>query len=120
SPAAAGDARRFAEAMAQPDAAAATPPPAAVDAGSQAAVPPATTEAPAAALGDRILQGMNAASASVQAGRSEAVDLLGRENITQADLLRANFAMLESSNLVSAIAKTTEKITQSVKTLQQG
>ena len=72
------------------------------------------------ALGDRILSGMSAASEHVQAGRAEAAALLGKSDATQADLLRANFAMMESSTMVSAIAKTTEKITQGIKTLQQG
>lgn len=71
-------------------------------------------------VADRILDGMSSASESIQAKRNEAVEVMTKENVTQADLLRANFSMIESSAMVSAISKTTEKITQSVKTLQQG
>jgi hypothetical protein len=71
-------------------------------------------------VGDRILDDMRSASESIRAARMEAADILMKEDVTQADLLRANFSMLESSALASGIAKTTEKITQGLKTLQQG
>ena len=71
-------------------------------------------------MGDRILQGMSQISQKIQSGRETAVQALGNENVTQADLLRANFAMIESSTAISAVSKTTEKIVQSLKTLQQG
>jgi len=71
-------------------------------------------------MGDRILQGMSEISQKIQSGREVAVQALGSENVTQADLLRANFGMIESNTLVSAVSKTTEKITQGLKTLQQG
>ena len=75
---------------------------------------------PPGGMGDRILQGMSQISQKIQAGRETAVQALGNENVTQADLLRANFAMIESSTAISAVSKTTEKIVQSLKTLQQG
>lgn len=84
-----------------------------------AAQPPAAPGAPLS-MGDRILRGMSAVGDKIQAGRAEAAGVLGKENVTQADLMRANFSMLESSTLVSAVSKTTEKITQGIKTLQQG
>jgi hypothetical protein len=71
-------------------------------------------------VGDRILQGVRSVSETVQAGRKEAVGIMMKQDVTQADLLRANFSMIESSALVSGISKTTEKITQGLKTLQQG
>jgi hypothetical protein len=88
------------------------------------AAPPSAAEAFSASrpqgVGDRIIHGMQSVSESVQAGRKEAAGIMMKENVTQADLLRANFAMMESSALVSGISKTTEKITQGLKTLQQG
>ncbi|MDR3077300.1 MAG: EscI/YscI/HrpB family type III secretion system inner rod protein [Planctomycetota bacterium] len=84
-----------------------------------AAVQPTTTAEPAS-MGDRILRGISSAGEKIQAGRAEAISVLGKENLSQADLLRANFSLMESSTLVSAVSKTTEKITQGVKTLQQG
>jgi hypothetical protein len=75
---------------------------------------------PLQGAGDRVLQGMRSVSEAVQAGRKEVADIMMKESVTQADLLRANFSMMESSALVSGISKTTEKITQGLKTLQQG
>jgi len=71
-------------------------------------------------MGDRILAGLSGASQKIQEGRATAVQALGAENVSQADLLKANFALIESSTLVSAVSKTAEKITQGLKTLQQG
>ena len=110
------DVARFQEAMCPPENLAEAkpgnePPP---------AVATEQTDQPAPALGDRILNGMASASEHIQASRAEAVSILGKTDVTQVDLLRANFAMMESGNMVSAIAKTTEKITQGIKTLQQG
>lgn len=71
-------------------------------------------------LGDRILRGLGAVSDKVKADQMEGVAALGKKDLTQADLLRANFAILESSTIVSAVGKTAEKINQGIKTLQQG
>lgn len=71
-------------------------------------------------LGDQILRGMSAASQQVGESREQVARVVGHDNVSQADLLRANFALLESSAIVSAASKTTEKITQGLKTLQQG
>lgn len=118
----ANDVERFQEAMSRHAEAgagggAAQPPPA--DAAQMQPQPPAQ-ETGEASLGDRILRGFGAVSQKINAGQGEAVNVLGKENVTQADLLRANFSMLESNTLVTAIGKTTEKVTQGVKTLQQG
>ena len=107
------DVEKFQAAMDRPGMEkAGNPPPA-------AAVQPTTTAEPAS-MGDRILRGISSAGEKIQAGRAEAISVLGKENLSQADLLRANFSLMESSTLVSAVSKTTEKITQGVKTLQQG
>lgn len=74
----------------------------------------------APSLGDRILQGMSSAGEAIQAGRNEAMEVLGKKDVTQTELLKANFAMLESSTSATLVSKTTEKLTQGVKTLQQG
>jgi hypothetical protein len=81
--------------------------------------PPTDGTSPAG-MGDRILSGLSDASQKIQEGRTTAVETLGKENVTQADLIQAQFAMMESSTLVSAVSKTAEKITQGLKTLQQG
>lgn len=71
-------------------------------------------------VGDRILGGISSISETVQAGRAEVVQALDKKELSQVDLLKAQFAMMESSNLVSAVSKTAEKLTSAVKTLQQG
>lgn len=71
-------------------------------------------------VGDRIIKGITSVSDQIQAGRTQAAEALGKNTVTQADLLRAQAAMMESSTLVSAVGKTVEKITQGVKNLQQG
>ncbi len=71
-------------------------------------------------LGDRILKGFGSISDQIQAGRAQAVDTLGKTNVSQADLLRAQASMMESSTIISAVSKTASTITQGVKTLQQG
>jgi hypothetical protein len=71
-------------------------------------------------VGDRILQGRGALSDSVKADRTAALDAMSGKSVNQADLLKAQFAMMESSNLVSAVSKSTEKLTSAIKTLQQG
>lgn len=111
SPTDGSDVARFQEAMNQPDPVAAGTP------------LPETPDVPSSEpqdVADRILRGMSSASETIQAKRGEAAEIMTKENATQADLLRANFSMIEASTMVSAISKTTEKITQSVKTLQQG
>lgn len=91
-------------------------------AGPNADVTPASPGVSAGTLsmGDRIINGMSSISEKVQLARNDAAAVLDNPDPTQADLLRANFAMMESSTLVTAVSKTTEKITQGVKTLQQG
>ena len=74
----------------------------------------------ASRIGERALGGLANISDQIQAGRMEAMQTLGKKDVTQADLLKAQFSLLESSTLVSAIGKTTEKLAQGVKTLQQG
>lgn len=111
---AANDVERLRAALERPDAAAVPPE---VAAAPQPAAPAATE---AMSVGDRILQGMSSVSDQVQAGRAQAVEALGGENVSQADLLKAQFSMLESNAIVSAVSKTTEKITSGIKTLQQG
>lgn len=83
---------------------------------------PAPIAAPITAqtVGDRILGGISSISETVQAGRAEVVQALDKKELSQVDLLKAQFAMMESSNLVSAVSKTAEKLTSAVKTLQQG
>lgn len=71
-------------------------------------------------VGDRVMDELGALSDRIQAGRQQAVDTMTRDNVTQADLIKAQFAMLESSTLISAASKVSEKITQAVKNLQQG
>ena len=85
-----------------------------------AAAAPAVDGTASMGMGDRILQGLSGASQKVQSGREVAMQALGGDNVSQADLLRANFAMIESSTLVTAVSKTTEKIVQGLKNLQQG
>lgn len=111
----ANDAERFQAAMAKSD-----------------VPPPTTPEQPAAAMenqaravgeasmGDRILDGMSSLSDKIQAGRAEAAAVLEKPEMTHTDLLKANMALLETGTLVTAASKTTEKITQGIKTLQQG
>lgn len=91
-------------------------PPARPEAPGDAVSPPAGPES----MGDRILRGMSSVGDKIEAGRARALEVVESGEATQADLLRANFALLESTTLVSAVSKTTEKITQGVKTLQQG
>lgn len=99
----------------------APPPDATVQAEVPAAAAAETAPPPGPlSVGDRILGGITSLSDQVQAGRAEAVEVLGKQNVTQADLLKANFAMIESSTLVTAASKTAEKITQGIKNLQQG
>ena len=75
---------------------------------------------PSGGMGDRILQGMTQIGQQIQGNREMAAQAIGNPDVTQADLLRVNFAMIESSTLVSAVSKTAEKINQGLKTLQQG
>lgn len=125
-PAAMNDVERFQEAYTRDPAEAGTPPPeadgvvnAVPDAGeAQAAGSAADTSSPA--LGDRILNGLGAVSEQIRDDRTEAITVLSKKDYTQADLLRANFSMLESANVVTAVTKTAEKINQGIKTLQQG
>lgn len=114
---AANDVERLQAALEKPDAAAVPPEVANASAAPQSAAPAATEPL---SVGDRILQGMSSVSDQVQAGRTQAVEALGKENVSQADLLKAQFSMLESNAIVSAVSKTTEKITSGIKTLQQG
>ena len=83
-------------------------------------VTPAAGGAEAQSMGDRIIQGISSAGREIQAGRGEALSVLGKKDVSQADLLKANFALMESSVRVSMASKTVEKITQGIKTLQQG
>ncbi|MDR1534537.1 MAG: EscI/YscI/HrpB family type III secretion system inner rod protein [Planctomycetota bacterium] len=66
------------------------------------------------------MDGLAKISGQIQTGRTQAIQTLCKSEISQADLLRAQFSLMESSTLVSAVSKTTEKITQGLKTLQQG
>lgn len=114
-----GDVQRFQDALRDPAAnPAASDPAAAQSVQAQAAADSA--QAAPEAVGDRILQGISSVSDKIQAGRQEAADVLAKPDVSQADLLRAQFALLESTTMVSAVGKTTEKITQGLKTLQQG
>lgn len=74
----------------------------------------------AVSVTDRIMQGVNDVNAKLDKSQAEMARVIEKEDVTQIDLIKANFAMLESSTLISAASKVTEKITQGVKTLQQG
>jgi hypothetical protein len=71
-------------------------------------------------MADRILQGMTGVADKIQEGRAEGMSVIGREDVSQADLLRAQFAMNESSTLLTAASKTVQSIKDSIKQLQQG
>ncbi len=91
---------------------------AARDAAGTAPAAPMAVEG--ASVGDRILGGIARVSDKIGADRAEVANVLERDDAGQADLLRAQFRMIESSTLISAVGKTAEKINQGVKTLQQG
>ncbi len=69
---------------------------------------------------DRLVEGVGNLSEHINAGRAEVADVMGKENVTQSDLLKASFKMMETNAVVSAVSKTSEKITSAIKTLQQG
>lgn len=71
-------------------------------------------------LGDKILKGIGALDGQIQSGRAGAMETLSKENVTQADLIKAQGEMMASGTLVSLVSKTASSLTQSVKTLQQG
>jgi hypothetical protein len=88
---------------------------------ADAHVDPASAASPSAlGMGDRILQGMRGISEKVQAGREAGMSVMGQENVSQADLLRAQFSLNESSTLLTVTSKTVEKVSQGIKQLQQG
>ncbi|MDR3211639.1 MAG: hypothetical protein LBU79_06970 [Planctomycetota bacterium] len=108
-----GEVERFQAAMRPPEAQLATNQP-------PAAVPPVAAPGSDLSVGDRIIQGISRVSDKIQTDRAAALETIGKNDLTQADLLKANFSMMESSNLVSLTSKVGEKISQGLKTLQQG
>lgn len=112
------DVERLQAAMRQPE-----PEPAEAVQNTEQAGIKAASEKPASgegSLGDRILDGMSSLSDKIQAGRAEAAAVIEKPEVSHNDLLKVNMALLETGTIVSAASKTVEKITQGVKTLQQG
>lgn len=93
-----------------------------MDAGQKGETAPVDAEntPDAVSVTDRIMQGVNDVNVKLDKSQAEVARVFQKEDATQMDLIKANFAMLESSTLISAASKVTEKITQGVKTLQQG
>ncbi|MDR1519818.1 MAG: hypothetical protein LBU23_06695 [Planctomycetota bacterium] len=81
---------------------------------------PPVRETATPGLGDQLVEGLGNISDRIQFGRREAMDVFGKDNLSQMDLLKAQFAMNEAGNLTSLAGKVSEKITQAVKQLQQG
>ncbi len=114
------DVQRFQDAL---NAGAPNPAPDASAAGAPSNAPDgvaAPRAAPTESMADRILRGISSADQKVAGARAEAAAALDQDNVSQADLLRANFAMMESSTFITAVSKSTEKLTSAAKTLQQG
>lgn len=112
----ASDVERFRSALASEGNAAQPPPTENVQAGSETPAAKAAGQS----MGERILDGMNSLGDKIQAGRAEAASVIAKPEATHSDLLRANMALMETGTIVTAASKTTEKITQGIKTLQQG
>lgn len=74
----------------------------------------------AEAAPDRLRDAVNSINQRLDQAQSDTLAVFQKEDVTQMDLIKANFAMLESSTIISAASKVTEKITQGVKNLQQG
>jgi hypothetical protein len=75
---------------------------------------------PVDSVANQSLKSLADLSADVQADRSKAMDVLGKPGVSQAELIGAQFALMESANTIAAVSKVAEKITSAVKTLQQG
>lgn len=71
-------------------------------------------------VGDRIIQGMSSLSEKVRTNQETVMATLDLQSASQADLLKAQFAMLQTANTIAAVSKVAEKTTQGIKTLQQG
>lgn len=71
-------------------------------------------------VGDRIIKGMTSLSDQVRQGREQTMRVIDLPTSSQADLLKAQFAMLQTANTIAAVSKVAEKTTQGIKTLQQG
>jgi hypothetical protein len=114
----AAEAARFSQLM-SPDAPGAAPPqaPEAVSPASQAQA--ARMETTGAALGDRILRGMQAAGRGYVEHASKAHSVLdgGAGALTTSDMLRLQFHMTESSLMVDLFSKLTQKFTQHINEL---
>ncbi len=82
--------------------------------------PPGMADTAQLQPGERVAQEIGALGDRIQASRAEVASLAAKPEVSQADLFKASFKMMETSALVSAVSKTSEKITSAIKTLQQG
>ncbi len=68
----------------------------------------------------RVLDNMNSINQRLDRTQADILAVFDKPDATQMDLIKANFALLESGTIVSAASKVAEKVTQGVKNLQQG